>query len=142
MTRANIYDAILLISIVAMLTGIAMMIVTTVYLNKSTHRFRIFELGYSKESKWYKTGKVDFFTANHVISAMAIAAFRMRGGWRSEKARQLGSPLAPYLHINKNYEKFLQEFPKFAAWEITKLIVIAIAITFGLIVYGIDENWW
>ena len=76
-------ELLMLISGLCMLCAILMMIATAIYLNRSPNRFRIFELGYTKESEWYKTGKVDFFTAKHVIAFMALAALRMRSGWGS-----------------------------------------------------------
>jgi hypothetical protein len=142
MTGGDIFDILMLLTIITWLTGIAMMIATAVYLNTSNNRFRIFELGYSKESEWYRTGKVDFFTANHLMGFMPLAAFRMRGGWRSERARQLGTPLAPYLHINNNYKKLLNEFPKFAKWVTIKFIMLFIGAAFGVAAYGMDANWW
>jgi hypothetical protein len=142
MNREQTIELLMLISGLCMLCAILMMIATAIYLNRSPDRFRIFELGYTKESEWYKTGKVDFFTANHVIAFMALAALRMRSGWGSTKARTHGTPLAPALHLNKNYEKFLAEFPKFVIWEILSFSIGLAFIIIGLVAYGMSENWW
>ncbi len=131
-----------LFSGVGILTGFLMMIGTTVYLNRSTRRFRIFELGYSKNCEWYKTGKVDFFTANYVMSHLVAASLRMRGGRDSEKARAHGSPLAPHLHIDGNHKKFTDEFPGFIKWEIIKFSIILLSILLALIGMGLDKGWW
>lgn len=125
-----------------LLIGVLMMIGTTVYLNRSPKRFRLFELGYSNRSDWYASGKVDFFTANYVISHTVVAAVRMRRGWGSERARRYGSPLAPFLHIDGNYNKLIHEFPGFVRWELIKISVIAASIVLTVIGMGIDKDWW
>lgn len=127
---------------IGLLIGVLMMIGTTIYLNRSPKRFRLFELGYSTRCEWYASGRVDFFTANYVISHAAFAAVRMRGGWGSARARSHGSPLAPFLHIDGNYRKLLDECPEFVKWELIKIAVIVASLALAVIGMGIDKNWW
>lgn len=108
------------------IVALLMMIGTTLYLNRSKRRARLFELGYSKQSKWYQGEKVDFFTANYAISHMVLIAWMMKRkmGWHMKKIMRTGVAMAPNLHIDKNYEKFLEEFPFFVRWEAIKMILI------------------
>ncbi len=119
-----------------------MMVGTTIYLNRSPRRFRLFELGYSRESEWYKSGKVDFFTANYIMSHMLVAALRMRGGRSSKRARSVGTPLAPYIHLDRNYDKFLDEFSGFVKCELIKFFVIVVSMAMVAAGMGIDKGWW
>ena len=125
-----------------LLIGVLMMIGTTLYLNHSPNRFRLFELGYSNRSEWFASGKVDFFTANYVISQTVVAAVRMRSGWGAERARRHGSPLAPHLHIDGNYQKLIHEFPGFVKWELFKLSLLAASLVLMMIGMGIDKGLW
>lgn len=142
MSRDLIFDLSMMLALVMMLIVVVMMIGTTIYLNRSSNRFRIFELGYSRHSDWHKSGKVDFFTANYVMSHMVLASLKMRGGWGSLKARTHGSSLVPYLHLDKGYMKLLEEFPFFVWWEMVKLGFGLGCIFFGLIGYGMKSEWW
>jgi hypothetical protein len=140
--REALITILAVISMSGLLLSILMMTATTVYLNKSPDRFRIFELGYSKESKWFKTGKVDFFTANYVMAAMPIAAIKLKR--RNSKGLSLkqGIPLAPYLHISNNYEKLPQECPFFFKWAIAQFCALILTIALLFVGYGMDANWW
>lgn len=142
MSREIALDLSMLFAGVGLLLGIFMMIGTTLYLNRSQKRFRFFELGYSCNSEWYKSGKVDFFTANYVMSHMIAAGLRMKGGRGAEKVRISGSPLAPYLHLDRNYEKLFLEFPSFIRYELIKFAVIAASIMSGVVGMGLDKGWW
>ncbi len=124
------------------LLGLLMMVGTTIYLNRSPRRFRLFELGYSRNSEWYKSGKVDFFTANYIMSHMLVAALRMRGGAGAERVRSAGSPLAPCIHLDRNYDKFLNEFPGFVRCELIKFFVIVISIALVATGMGLEKGWW
>lgn len=140
--REALFDLMMLLAVVGMFGGVVMMVGTTFYLNRSKDRFRLFELGYSKESIWYRKGGVDFFTANFVIGQMVLSGLRMRGGWGAERARRCGSSFAPNLHMDENYLKFLSEFPVFVGWELIKLFFGLSFLVFGGIAYGIKSGWW
>lgn len=124
--------------------GLLMMIVTTLYLNHSKRRARLFELGYSRQSKWYQGEKVDFFTANFAISHMVLIAWMMKRkmGWHMKKIMRTGVAMAPNLHIDKNYEKFLEEFPFFVRWEAIKMIFMSIGLIAMFIGYGMAHGWF
>lgn len=142
MTREDVLLYLMMPTLAGFICSIAMTIITTIYLNKSKARFRIFELGYSKDSEWFKTGKVDFFTANYVMAAMPIAAIKLKS--RSNKGLSLkqGIPLAPYLHISNNYEKLPQECPFFFKWAMAQFYVLALTIILLFAFYGTKQYWW
>lgn len=121
-------------SIVGVLISIIMMIGSTVYLNKSAHRFRFFELGYSKNSDWYKSGKVDFFTTNIIMSNAIIAAIVLKKSNPSSKLRKNGAAIAPVIHVDENYVKLLDEFPWLVRWELVKFIIGVPSLLAGMVV--------
>lgn len=142
MSRELIFDLSMLIAVVGIFFGVLMMIGTAIYLNRSTKRFRIFELGYSKDSDWYRKGKVDFFTANYVINHTAIAGLKLRSAKENSKLKLFGSPLAPNLHIDGNYDKLFEEFPFFVKWELFKLLIIIFSLLFAIFGIGLNKGWW
>lgn len=77
MSASAARDILMLISVVGMVVFFAMMIGTYAYLNKSKNRYRLLELGYNN-SDWHERGKVDFVTANFVISNSVFAALLLR----------------------------------------------------------------
>lgn len=114
-------DILMLISVVGMVVFFAMMIGTYAYLNKSKNRYRLLELGYNN-SEWHERGKVDFVTANFVISNSVFAALLLRHKKNTNKHIKQNS-IAPNIHINENYQKLLTEFPGFVRWEIAKFCI-------------------
>ncbi len=142
MSRSEIMDAAMLASIVGITVSLLMMIGSTVYLNKSKCRFRFFELGYSKGSDWYKSGKVDFFTANMMMSNATVAAIILKNAQPLGKMRKNGSVAAPFIHIDNNYEKMCKEFPWFIRWEISKIIITTQSMITGTFAAGLFKGWW
>lgn len=127
-----------------LLLALLMMIGTMLYLNHSKRRTRLFELGYSKQSKWCQGENVDFFTANFAISHMVLIAWMMKRkmGWHMKKIMGTGVAMAPNLHVDENYKKFLDEFPFFVKWEAVKMIFTVIALIAMFVLYGLDEGWF
>lgn len=142
MNRELLLDLSMSLAVAGIAIGLLMMIGTAAFLNRSPKRFRIFELGYSKDSAWYKNGKVDFFTANYVINHVVIAGLRLRSRSATEHLRRNGSPLAPFIHLNENYNKLFNEFPIFVKWELAKVAIIIPSLLFGLIGVGLNKGWW
>lgn len=114
-------DILMLISVVGMVVFFAMMIGTYAYLNKSKNRYRLLELGYNN-SEWHERGKVDFVTANFVISNSVFAALLLSHRKKTKKQIKQNS-IAPSIHTNENYQKLLTEFPGFVRWEIAKFCI-------------------
>lgn len=114
-------DILMLISVVGMVVFFAMMIGTYTYLNKSKNRYRLLELGYNN-SEWHERGKVDFVTANFVISNSVFAALLLSHRKKTNKQIKQNS-IAPSIHTNENYQKLLTEFPGFVRWEIAKFFI-------------------
>lgn len=142
MSREDFETLFLMAGGLGIVLGFLMSFVTMWYLNHSKRRGRLFELGYSKESDWYKGAKVDFYMANLFVANMGTLAYLMKRGWAHKRSMAGGIAAVPNLHINKNYEKFLAEFPFFVRWEATKFVLLMIGFISGTASYGMNRSWW
>lgn len=142
MNRNDFESVVLFGTAIALVLGMIMSFITMWYLNHSKRRARLFDLGYSKESDWYKGEKVDIFTANLFVANMGTLAYFMKRGWAHKRSMAGGIAVAPNLHINKNYEKFLAEFPFFVRWETGKFITLLIGCIGMLVFWGMGHGWW
>jgi hypothetical protein len=122
--------------------AIIMMFATQVYINRSSRRERLLELGYGNPNPWSNGKKVDFFTANYMISHMVFAAWMMRKGWVHKRTMKNGAIMVSHIHLNKNYEKLFDEFPFFVKLEFTKMALLLIGLSAMFIGYGTAHDWW
>ena len=137
------YDWLMLIGGVCfMLIPLLMMVVTWLYVNKTSRKQRLIELGYGIKNDWYRGKKIDIVDANYIISLSAVVSYGMRFRKNTLKKPVVLFSLAPNLHLHNNYDKLIDEFSFFVRWETVKYLLIAFGATTLFIGMGIDKGWF
>ena len=119
-----------------------MMVVTWLYVNKTSRKQRLIELGYGTNNDWHRGKRIDFVDANYIVSLVTVVSYGMSFRKNKLKKNVVLFSLAPNLHLHDNYDKLLDEFKFFSRWELTKYLFLFFGATSLFIGMGIDKGWF